>query len=314
MLGADGTCFGIECPPELRRVEDCGLDWSELKDKVEFIDELFARNGVRVKAEGGLAAALEEARALAAGEKIPGAPSGDRLRAIAHDAHVIWALAEGLRACDGANLELKAHLAQLTTGTTDYGTVGSGHDVYFKDFECEVFIAATLVGHGTPVAFSTEPNDPRGDLIAAPLRVEVKHPNSSGQLQKLLRKFNGKLRADDLYGVFVVGIEDMFSLGEQDGFASPVDFHSWLEEKRGAMEAFGVGFLRDAAHFPRILAVAQTQTMVEVIAGASTLRRLGNACVFDDRPDVPEDAWERAVEVARSFNPQPRRWTELGLG
>ena len=289
------------------------MDWSELGNKVDFIERTFRDNKVQIKADGGLAAALAEARALAAGEKLPGEPSGDRLRAIAHDAHVIWALAEGLRACSNAGLNLKSHLAQLTTGTTDYGVGGDGHEIYFKDFECELFIAATLVNNGTSVALSDEANDPRGDLIVDPVRIEVKHPNSQGQLQKLLRKFNGKLKADNLYGVFVVGIEDMFDLGQQDGFDSAVEFTEWLERKRDAMEEFGVQFLKDAAHFPRILAVAQTQTLVETVAGASRLRRLGNSCVFDDRTGVPEGSAARAREVAAAFNPNPRIWSQLGL-
>lgn len=289
------------------------MDWAELGEKVEFIKDTFAKNKVPIRSDGGLGLALEEARALAAGEKLPGDPSGDRLRAIAHDAHVVWALAEGLKLCVDAGLDVHAHLAQLTTGTTDYGTSGDGHAIYFKDFECELFIAATLLRHGTDVRFSDTPNDPRGDLIADPVRVEVKHPNSPKQLSKLLRKFNGKLKADDIYGVFVVGIEDMFSLGDQEGFDDPVDFDAWLDSKRDDMEEFGRTFLREAAHWPRVLAVAQTQTMVEAVGPASRLRRLGNSCVFDDREDVPAEAWARAREVAAAFNPKPRIWSELGL-
>ena len=289
------------------------MDWAELGEKVDFIKDTFAENKVQIRPDEGLGLALEEARALAAGEKLPGNPSGDRLRAIAHDAHVVWALAEGLKMCLDAGLDVKAHLAQLTTGTTDYGTSGDGHAIYFKDFECELFIAATLLRAGTEARFSDTPNDPRGDLIASPVRVEVKHPNSPKQLPKLLRKFNGKLKADDLYGVFVVGIEDMFSLGDQDGFDDPMDFAAWMEGKRDDMEEFGREFLREAAHWPRVLAVAQTQTMVEAVGAASRLRRLGNSCVFDDRSDVPEDAWTRAKEVAATFNPNPRVWTALGL-
>lgn len=152
-----------------------------------------------------------------------------------------------------------------------------------------------------------------GDLIVPPIYIEVKHPNSKKQLSKLVRKFNKKLKAKDLYGVFVVGIEDMFSLGDNGGFETSLDFNLWLKSKRYEIEKFGIDFLREVSYLTRILAVAQTQTMVEAVGPNSRLCRLGNSCVFDNRYSVSKDEWKRALQVAEAFNPHPRLWTQLGL-
>jgi len=140
--------------------ENIVMDLSELGKRVDFIEEVFRTNKISLRADSGLYATLEGARALAAGEKLPDEPSDNCQRAVAYDAHVIWALTDGLRACLDAGLNVRAHLTQLTTGTTDYGIRGEGHDIYFKDFECELFIAATFIRKSIMVAFSETPNDP----------------------------------------------------------------------------------------------------------------------------------------------------------
>ena len=213
------------------------MDWSELGKRIAFLEQLFSDRGIEIRADGGLAAALAEAKALVAGTKLPEEPSATRLAAIAHDAHVIWALTQSLETCVKAGLDVSNHLAQMTAGTTDYGT-GSDktNEIYFKDFECELFVAATLLRSGQNAGFLPDPDDPGGDLIVEPIRVEVKHPNSLGQLKKLLRKFNGKLYDEKLYGVFVVGIEDAFDMGDQPTFDTPIEFGAWLDAKRTAMD------------------------------------------------------------------------------
>ena len=95
------------------------MDLNDLLQRTNYIRDLFAKSKVPLKKGEGLERSLAEADALARGDKLPGEPSTQMLAAIAHDAHVIWALAENLNTCVGAGLNVVSHLEQITTGSRD---------------------------------------------------------------------------------------------------------------------------------------------------------------------------------------------------
>jgi hypothetical protein len=290
------------------------MDWKELLDRTAFIRKTFADAKVPLKAGEGLERSLTEAEALARGEKLPGEPSAEVLNAVARDAHVIYALTDSLKTCADAGLDIVPHLKQITTGTTDYGTPASGTDakrIYFKDFEFELFTAAALLRAGLAVQLADPPNDPRGDLIVGPLRIELKHPNSLKQLLKLAGKFQKALATIGGFGIFATGIEDAFVLGDQPPEPTQEDYVEWLERKRDTMERFGLEFIHGVAEYDRIVAVTQTTTVIERYAGSTRLRRLGNSLIFDDDRCKNKDAVAIAEKVAKVFNPRPRQFSKI---
>lgn len=290
------------------------MDWNDLLDRTKYLRQLFADSKVPLKPGEGLERSLAEADALARGDKLPGEPSAEVLAAIGHDAHVIWALAENLRACADAGLNIVPHLKQITTGTTDYGTPASGTQakkIYFKDFEFELFLASAMLRAGLKVQLADPPNDPRGDLLVDSVWVEVKHPNSLKQLMKLAGGFQSSLAENGSFGVFAAGIEDAFELGTQPADPSHEDFAAWLERKRDAMEKFGREFIHGVAKYDRILAVVQTSTAVEWYDGSTRLRRLGNSLIFDDGRCKDASMGATIAKVAEVFNPKPRRFSEV---
>lgn len=290
------------------------MDWKDLLDRTNYIRDLFAKSKVPLKAGEGLERSLAEADAVSRGDKLPGEPSAEMLAAIAHDAHVIWALAENLKTCVAAGLNVVPHLKQITTGTTDFGTPASGNEpkkIYFKDFEFELFLASALIRAGLKVELADPPNDPRGDLIVDQLRIEVKHPNSLKKLLKLAGDFQSELAKHGSYGVFAAGIEDAFVLGDQPVDPSYEDYVEWLERKRDAMEKFGLAFIQGVAKYDRILAVVQTSSAVERYEGGTTLRRLGNSLIFDDGRCGDPALCAQAQKIASVFNPNPRLYTKV---
>jgi hypothetical protein len=286
--------------------------WKELGRRVRFIRDLYRIHKISLKSGQGLAIALDEAEMLASGDVIDKSFSREKLVRTVNDAHVIYTMAESLETCVKAGLDVRQHLAQLTTGTADYGTPArpNVNSMFLKDFEYELFIASALIRRRLIPSFSKKANDPLGDLVVDRMIVEAKHPNSVGQLEKLLRKFNSALHGDKLFGVFAVALEDAHNLGDHAEFTSRIDYQRWLEAKRDGMEAIGLQLVKRAAALGRIAVMVQTQSVVEIIEGETTMRRLSNSILFDHRPTFCE--YETTARlIAEVFNPEPALYSHL---
>lgn len=123
--------------------------FDELRRRVDFIRNLYRRHRIILKPGEGLALALDEAEALARGDKAKGPFLQDKLIRVVNDAHVIYAIGASLETCVSAGLDVSKHLPNLTTGTTDYGTPSNDPKaIFFKDFEFETFIASALIRSG----------------------------------------------------------------------------------------------------------------------------------------------------------------------
>ena len=114
-----------------------------------------------------------------------------------------------------------------------------------------------------------------------------------------------------MYGVFVVGLEDIFQVQPTTVFATDTEWREWLASKAQEVEVYGATFLRMAARMTRIIATVQTWTVWYQAAGGISLHRQGNAAILDDRNGVPSQDYGDAARVAAVFNPEYRRWTEI---
>lgn len=314
----------------------CGIDWRdpvanwvkaeekqflleealyvELDRRVGFIRDLFREAKVDLKLGSPLDSALVEARAIARAEKSDKPPTDENLHNSYSSLHVVYALAESLQTCVNAGVDVAGYLPQLTTGTTDFGVPAGPNDrtIFFKDFEFELLIAATLVKAGVIPTLMAVPNDPSGEMCVGNVHIEAKHPNTLGQLEKQMRKFNKELQRRGTWGMFAVALEDAFELGERADFESDLVYEQWLKAKRDGMEALGLRMIKRAAKLPRIAGLITTQTSVTNVAGATNLTRLANSVLFDHRESKPS-YWADAEKVAKAFNPDPRLFSELNL-
>ena len=296
----------LEAEREERFLSFCG----ELSRRVEFIRDLYATYRIPLKPDQGLTRALAEAEALGAGDKASFPYSRDYLIQLTNDAHVIYGFGGDLETAVNAGLDVSHHLSNLTTGTTDYGVPSSRNNaIFFKDFEFELFLVSSFLRKGLNPIFTT-PGDPCGELVCLELRIEAKHPNSVGQLTKQLGKFQRSLSNSNAFGVFAVALEDAMTLGDVSEFHSREEYDDWLAVKRNGMEALGQRLIAMAARLPRVVALVQTQTKVEIVGGTTTLRRLGNAMLFDHRTIYPNYA-DAALAIASVFNPVPLRFSEM---
>jgi len=74
---------------------------------------------------------------------------------------------------------------------------------------------------------------------------------------------------------------------------------------------FGREFIHGVAAYDRIVAVTQTTTVVERYDGSTRLRRRGNSLIFDDGRCSDVDALVVVENVAKVFNPNPRKFSEV---
>ena len=288
--------------------------WDQLSGRVRYLRDMYRAKKIALKPGEGLTKALEEAELSAEGSLSPDAPTDENLVRAVNACHVVWGLYDSIKACVDAGLDVTNHLGQLTTGTIDFGVPAdaatSHKTIYFKDFEAELLIAAQLSKAGLPVRFLEEANDPRGEMCVGDILIEVKHPNSTNRLESLMRKFNGGLHGSNTYGVFVTAVEDAFCLADQSSFASDEEFVAWQRQKRAEMESFGHSAVLRAASLPRIGALVQTSSAVEVVGDKTRLARYSNSLVFDQR-QYPAGVQAAIERIACVFNPHFRRYSQV---
>ena len=155
---------------------------AELRSRVAYLKNLYVQNKIKLKAGEGLCADLEVANALT---QTGGTPRRDQANA----AHVVWNLVEVIRPCVEAGLDVSNHLANITTGTTDYGVPADPNSKkrFYKDFEFELLITSSLIKKGlVPQLLG---NDPRGELLIGNVFIEAKHPNKVSGIEKHMNKF-----------------------------------------------------------------------------------------------------------------------------
>ena len=270
---------------------------AELRSRVAYLKNLYVQNKIKLKAGEGLCADLEVANALT---QTGGTPRRDQANA----AHVVWNLVEVIRPCVEAGLDVSNHLANITTGTTDYGVPADPNSKkrFYKDFEFELLITSSLIKKGlVPQLLG---NDPRGELLIGNVFIEAKHPNKVSGIEKHMNKFNGKMKKSDSYGVFAVAIEDASGLGDSV-FDNKKEHEQWFHLKLKEMLAFEPQLIEGAKRCCRIGGMVQIATEFEVEDGVSTLRRFSNAQIFD-RPRMDTTCRQNIEAITKTFNPNPQ--------
>jgi hypothetical protein len=286
--------------------------WEELARREELIRNAYREIGIPLNADQGLASALREAKELAAGQKTSKALTNDSLLETVQACHVIYSIADSIEICLNAGLDISRQLAQMATGTVDYGTPAgtSAKNIYLKDFEYELFIASCLIRDGVKPQFLENPSDPTGEMIVDDIILECKHPNSCGQLTKNIAKFGKNLQDTGKFGVFLVAVEDANNLGDAATFDTENEYRAWLESKRDKMEISGRERAAYASRFEKIVGLVHTQSKVLVVGENTSMQRLGTSILFDHQEGFCT-VLSTAIAIARAFNPRPILYSEV---
>lgn len=281
--------------------------WIRLRGSVDFIEALYAKYKVLLPAGEGLRAALNEARALADGVSMPGNPTTEEVAARAEQANAIITLADTMRPLDAAGLAIVRYLKQIGTGSTNYGTPqqpGQSKKHFFKDFETELFVLSNLLQAGLPVQLLTDPSDPAGEMEVDGIFVEVKHPDTPNQVNRLLGKFHGELVRRNTYGVFVIALEDAFNAASKSVHPGPEEQQAAFQGLAKEIDGLARSVLPHAARLPQVGGLATLLSRQEIVSGHCSFQRLGDSVVFDQRT-YPNGVLEKVEAICGVFAQPP---------
>ena len=284
--------------------------WDDLTDSVSYIREQFTINKIQLVKNEGITRALDEAESLGRGRQEGSFLLAKPLLKSVEEIHVVLAFARDLRICVQHGLPVRPHLRRMTSGSTDFGVPAAPNErsFFFKDFETELFVAATLVQAALPVRFLENDSDPRGEMEIEGLLIEVKHPDSPSSTLGHLTKFSNKLRWSKEPGFFVRSIEDAFELGLGRDLTENATNAEWEERKLNEMERNGLIAAQHASRLGNVLGFATLASHPEVVGNASRFTRKGSAIVFDQ---VAEH-WGRfnlVNRIASALGSTPTKWS-----
>jgi len=286
-------------PRDISTPED-SLDYIELGRRVASVRQHLTAARVRLPVGSPFLEALTEADELARGIKSAKPPTDENVEDTILQASVIWNLAEILDRCAAAGLNPSSHLRNMNSGTLDFGRPAVGpngnRQIYFKDFEFELLIASLLAQRARSIAFPVAANDPRYDVVADGIWVSVKHPNSTGQMERYLSDFQRELSRGTEHGIFAIALEDVANMANSADEA----------QKKETLAILCDRLFEAAWRRSRILGVAVTSSALVVDAASDTAKfdRRGNAVVFR------REAGSSARNLLGAFCPVPRLWLD----
>jgi len=286
--------------------------WDELTDAVAYIREQFAANKIRLAKDEGITKALDEAEALGKGRAEGLVDATKPLITSVEECHVILAFARDLRLCVRHGLPVGPHLRRMTSGSTNFGvpSAPNEHNFFFKDFETELFVAATPIQAGLPVRFLELDNDPRGEMEVEGLLIEVKHPDSQSSTSRHLRKFTDTIRYSGASGFFIRSIEDAFELASGVELSSDLVHREWEEKKADEMEANGMLAVQQASRLGNILGFATLASHLEVVGNESRFVRKGRAVVFDKAAEQ-QGRFDLVMRIAQALDDASTKWSSI---
>ncbi|MGA3106492.1 MAG: hypothetical protein ABSD53_18580 [Terriglobales bacterium] len=286
--------------------------WDELTEAVAYIREQFAANKIHLVKDEGIAKALDEAESLGKGRAEGPVDAAKPLLKSVEECHVVLAFARDLRLCVQHGLPVGPHLRRMTTGSTNFGVPSAENErnFFFKDFETELFVAATLIQAGLPVRFLELDNDPCGEMEIEGLLIEVKHPDSLSSTSRHLRKFSDAIRYSGASGFFIRSVEDAFELASGVKLSSDVLQREWAEQKADEMETNGMLAVQQASRLGNILGFTTLASHLEVVGNASRFVRKGRVVVFDEAAER-HGRFGLAMRIAQALDDTPTKWSSI---
>lgn len=200
-------------------------------------------------------------------------------------------------------------LRAMNSGDFAYGVPSVQSEIFFKDFELEIFTAAHLNEYNVDVRL---PQDTEGnDLYYMDIEIQCKHPLvfTRQKIDHFLRDFQISLQNNQKYGVFGIGVDDFLGFTEAD---FPYDDEKILDAYKNrlyAAESILKEIFDDTLRYcPRVLGVylINTHFMHSPKLGP-TLTKMTNSvfCLRPNAREVPEEIHRQAYEIISAFNPKP---------
>lgn len=222
---------------------------------------------------------------------------------------VLYSLTDSLRILWMKRKEFKTQLKAMNSGDYSYGVPSKSDQIYFKDFELEIFTTAYLneFNVDTELPQHTEGND----LFYKEIEIQCKHPLtfSRGKIDRYLREFQTSLQNSQKYGVFGIGVDDFLGFTEVD---SPFDDENIVANYRKKLyesDATLKEVFDDTLKYcPRVLGVylINTHFMHSEKLGPTLIKMTNSVfCLRPNAREVSEEIHRQAYEILTVFNSKP---------
>lgn len=279
--------------------------WAELEDKYNYLLHLLSKLNITPKEGHGLYSMLEIVNALLNCEKSKIENEEEIKKAILHDAkscQALYALTESLKTLDQYSIEYKYQLNNCRTGSFDYGK----HDedskmIFYKDFEYELFLAASIVKTNCHNVKLPQDSGPIDLFIDSKIPLQAKHPSNMSNISEYLKKYDTALQERNLYGLVGIALEDAFNLGDQISFDTEEDWIKYFNFKNDLIETQGMKYINSFNQYKMIAGYIMTSTYFRSIGGCFDLKRYSNAFFPNEKTSIPE--FETIGKILQVFNP-----------
>ena len=222
---------------------------------------------------------------------------------------VLSTLCDSLKELWYNNVNFTNQIKAMNTGEYQYGRPSPSGENNFKDFEFEIFTASLLTYHKMNAVL---PQDlANNDIICEGVEIQCKHPNSinRNKIDKYLRDFNKSLIEKDSYGIFGIGLDDVFEFTEEYNYANDDEFIKERQEILHLDDQKLIQIFDDTLRFTsRILGVYTINTHFVFTPKIGLIFiKTGNSifCLRKDYKIITEIIFKKAYKILTVFNEKP---------
>jgi uncharacterized protein (DUF1330 family) len=288
--------------------------WEELQERLDYLKNVLREHRITPEKGYGLQYMIEETEAVLRQEK-----KDLRQVDLMHETiksikglQSLLILTESLKTLDKRQINYHSQLMNCRTGNIDYGEREQKQkDIYYKDFELEIFIAAQLADKTDLKVILPQDQGPFDIIVESDFAIQVKHPSNIENAFDRLGKFQRDLAQSDLKGIFAVGHEDAFNYGDRIQFPDEGDFDEYFHTIAIQIDKFGMSVLARFEKLENIVGFIATTTMFVLIgldsSAGMNLRRFSNSFVIENR--VAGERYSQVTKALSVFNRKLRHIT-----
>lgn len=222
---------------------------------------------------------------------------------------VLSVLCDNLRELWYKNIDFTNQIKAMNTGEFHFGCPSPSGENNFKDFEFEIFTASMLAHQNLSPVIPQELEN--NDIICLEMEIQCKHPKTinRNKIDKYLRDFNKSLADHNTYGIFGIGLDDIFEFTEEYTYKDDEEFMQTRQKQLLEQDQELKMIFDDTLRFTqRILGVYTINThFVFTKNYGLTFMKTSNSvfCLRKDYKIITEPVLKKIYKILTVFNEKP---------